>query len=144
MMKTIYKQLFTLVAALLLSISVPAQNLPALPGDPAVKQGVLPNGMKYYLSSNPSSKGRADFALVQKTGLYTVSDTSAPEVLELSRKYFDVYSFNNYGIQPNLANMDIIYKATKMPMIIGEYHFGTIHDFPWCSCRQQRICQGEG
>lgn len=86
MMKTIYKQLFTLVAALLLSISVPAQNLPALPGDPAVKQGVLPNGMKYYLSSNPSSKGRADFALVQKTGLYTVSDTSAPEVLELARR----------------------------------------------------------
>lgn len=89
MMKTIYKQLFTFVAALLLSISVPAQNLPVLPADPAVKQGVLPNGMKYYLSSNSSSKGIADFALVQKTGLYTASDTAASEVVDLARLALD-------------------------------------------------------
>ena len=89
MMKTIYKQLFTFVAALLLSISVPAQNLPVLPADPAVKQGVLPNGMKYYLSSNSSSKGMADFALVQKTGLYTSSDTASAEVVALARLALD-------------------------------------------------------
>lgn len=58
-------------------------------------------------------------------GIRYGSGVPAPEVLKLSKKYFDVYSFNNYGIQPNLRNMDIIYKATKMPMIIGEYHFGT-------------------
>ena len=52
MMKTRYKQLFACVAALLLAISVPAQDLPLLPADPAVKQGVLPNGMTYYLSNN--------------------------------------------------------------------------------------------
>lgn len=58
-------------------------------------------------------------------GIRYGSGVPAPEVLKLSKKYFDVYSFNNYGIQPNLRNMDIIYKTTKMPMIIGEYHFGT-------------------
>ncbi|MBR1678394.1 MAG: hypothetical protein IJ701_02940 [Bacteroidales bacterium] len=58
-------------------------------------------------------------------GIRYGSGVPTPEVLALSKKYFDVYSFNNYGIQPNLRNMDIIYEATGMPMIIGEYHFGT-------------------
>ena len=58
-------------------------------------------------------------------GIRYGSGVPSPEVLALSRKYFDVYSFNNYGIEPNLKNMDIIYEATGMPMIIGEYHFGT-------------------
>lgn len=58
-------------------------------------------------------------------GIRYGSGVPSAEVLELSKKYFDVYSFNNYGIEPNLHNMDIIYKATGMPMIIGEYHFGT-------------------
>ena len=58
-------------------------------------------------------------------GIRYGSGVPSQEVLALSKKYFDVYSFNNYGLQPNLANMDIIYKATGMPMIIGEYHFGT-------------------
>lgn len=58
-------------------------------------------------------------------GIRYGSGVPTPEVLALSKKYFDVYSFNNYGIQPNLKNMDIIYEATGMPMIIGEFHFGT-------------------
>ena len=49
----------------------------------------------------------------------------APEVLALSKKYFDVYSFNRYGVEPDLDAMDRIYKATGLPMIIGEFHFGT-------------------
>ena len=47
------------------------------------------------------------------------------EVLALCRKYFDVYSFNNYGILPDLESMDEIHEATGLPMIIGEFHFGT-------------------
>ena len=85
-MKTRYKQIFACVTALLFAISVPAQDLPSLPADPAVKQGVLPNGMTYYLSANPVSKGKADFALVQKTGLYTSSDSAASKVVALARQ----------------------------------------------------------
>ena len=58
-------------------------------------------------------------------GIRYGSGVPSKEVLTLSKKYFDVYSFNNYGIEPNLKNMDIIYKATGLPMIIGEFHFGT-------------------
>ena len=86
MMKTRYKQFFACVSALLLAISVPAQDLPVLPSDPAVKQGVLPNGMSYYISQNTASKGMADFALVQKTGLYTSSDSAASEAVGLARR----------------------------------------------------------
>jgi zinc protease len=49
-----------------------AQELPLMPSDPSVSAGVLPNGMSYYLVENHTSKGLADFALVQKTGSETV------------------------------------------------------------------------
>ena len=55
------------------------------------------------------------------------------DVLQLSKDYFDVYSFNNYGMDPlggkkgdTQQNIfDTVYQATGLPMIIGEYHFGT-------------------
>ncbi len=67
------------------------------------------------------------------------------EVLTISKDYFDVYSFNNYGMNPMIENnvnygtmtasempenaerniFDEVYKITGLPMIIGEYHFGT-------------------
>ena len=58
-------------------------------------------------------------------GIRYGSGVPSPEVLELSKRYFDVYSFNSYGILPSLADMDTIYEATGLPMIIGEFHFGT-------------------
>jgi hypothetical protein len=48
------------------SISVPAQNLPALQKDGAVSTGTLQNGITYYLVTNSTTKGVADFALVRK------------------------------------------------------------------------------
>lgn len=67
------------------------------------------------------------------------------EVLTISKDYFDVYSFNNYGMNPMVENnvnygtmtvsevsenderniFDEVYKIAGLPMIIGEYHFGT-------------------
>ena len=58
-------------------LTATAQDLPLLTLDPAVKHGVLPNGMNYYLVPNPSVKGFADFALVQRTGTSTVPDSGA-------------------------------------------------------------------
>ena len=51
---------------ILLSSPLGAQQLPSLPTASGVVSGTLPNGIAFYLVSNPSSKGRADFALVQK------------------------------------------------------------------------------
>ena len=48
------------------SISVPAQDLPALAPDGSVATGVLENGISYYIVTNPSQSGHADFALVRK------------------------------------------------------------------------------
>ena len=50
----------------------------------------------------------------------------ADEVLEICRKNFDVYSFNNYGIEANVRTMDRVSEVTGLPMIIGEYHFGSV------------------
>lgn len=47
------------------------------------------------------------------------------EILALSKKYFDVYSFNNYDHTPSTKDMDFIMQKTGLPMIIGEFHFGT-------------------
>lgn len=58
-------------------------------------------------------------------GIRFGSGIPSVEVLKLSKKYFDVYSFNCYGIAPDMESMDMIYRRTGLPMIIGEYHFGT-------------------
>ena len=49
-----------------LTFSLGAQSLPSLPAASGVVTGSLPNGIAYYLVSNPEVKGHADFALVQK------------------------------------------------------------------------------
>ena len=61
------------VLAVLMTVPSVAQSLPLLPSDPAVLSGTLPNGMSYYLVNNPTSKGVADFALIQRTGYQTVT-----------------------------------------------------------------------
>ena len=62
-----FKQVLVLYLLLpLLSSPLGAQQLPSLPAASGVVSGTLPNGIAFYLVSNPSSKGRADFALVQK------------------------------------------------------------------------------
>ncbi len=71
------RQVFTIVASVFLAINVPAQELPLLPKDPAVSEGVLPNGMAYYIVANPAEKGVVDFALVQKAGELTCQDSAA-------------------------------------------------------------------
>ena len=64
---------------------MPAQNLPVLSPDKAIKAGVLPNGTSYYIVANPAVKGVADFALVQKTGMDNVPDSSSYRALSVAR-----------------------------------------------------------
>ncbi len=78
-----FRHIITIIAALFAASIMPAQDIPLLPGDPAVLTGTMPNGMAYYLVSNPDIKGTADFALVQKTGKLISGDSSG-KVLRLA------------------------------------------------------------
>jgi len=49
---------------------------------------------------------------------------TSEELLVITGKHFDVFSFNCYQIQPTPAFMEKIVKCTGLPIIIGEYHFG--------------------
>jgi len=71
-MRCLLRYLLVLVG-LAFSISMPAQDLPALPQDGAITTGALTNGISYYLVTNASEKGTADFALVRKGCMDTLS-----------------------------------------------------------------------
>lgn len=78
-------KIFFLAIGLLFAKIAPAQELPVLAADGAVKTGRLPNGTEYYIVANPAFKGLADFALVQKTGKANISDTLADRTVEVAR-----------------------------------------------------------
>ena len=67
MTNNIYRILLT-SALLVISIMMPAADLPSLPVAPQIKTGMLDNGIAYYLVTNHTEKGKADIALVQKSG----------------------------------------------------------------------------
>ena len=48
------------------------------------------------------------------------------EILKICKNAFDVLSFNCYDLYPNHEMMDRVLRVIDMPMIIGEYHFGTV------------------
>jgi len=48
------------------------------------------------------------------------------EILTICKSMFDVFSFNSYDLSPNEELMNKISTKIDLPMIIGEYHFGTV------------------
>jgi hypothetical protein len=46
-------------------------------------------------------------------------------ILDLCKQNFDVFSFNCYDLKPGEEMMTRTMQQTGLPMIIGEYHFGT-------------------
>ena len=79
-------RVLSIVVGMLCSIIMPAQNLPVLPIDNAVRMGVLPNGMSYFVVTNPTRKGVADFALVQRTGTENISDSASFRTVPVARE----------------------------------------------------------
>ena len=47
-------------------------------------------------------------------------------LMEICRNAFDVLSFNCYSLEPDKGMMNRALRLTGRPMIIGEYHFGTV------------------
>lgn len=110
MVKSRSIQLVLFVVGLLYSIIMPAQNLPVMAPDKAVKTGTLPNGTSYYIVSNQAIKGMADFALVQKTGTDNLDDTSSFKTVSIAREALSVLPrsggrsvqdfFMSHGVNP--------------------------------------------
>jgi len=48
------------------------------------------------------------------------------ELMEICNNAFDVLSFNCYALRPDNDMMNRALRLTDKPMIIGEYHFGTV------------------
>ncbi|MDR0749059.1 MAG: hypothetical protein LBF62_05760 [Tannerellaceae bacterium] len=47
-------------------------------------------------------------------------------LMETCRNAFDILSFNCYALEPDREMMNRALRLTDTPMIIGEYHFGTV------------------
>lgn len=47
-------------------------------------------------------------------------------ILRICGETFDVFSFNCYDKKPNPAMMDCVRQTIDLPVMIGEYHFGTV------------------
>ena len=62
------KFLLTLAVILLGAAAMPAQEMPQLPNDPAVRKGQLDNGLTYYILHNERPEGRAEFYLATNVG----------------------------------------------------------------------------
>ena len=74
------------MVGLLSAMPVSAEKIKVLATDKSVREEVMPNGLKCYVVASPSQKGRADFALVQNTGMNTVSEAEGSRLVELSRE----------------------------------------------------------
>lgn len=73
----VLKKISVTLSAVLLSIIVPAQTLPALKGAAELETGSFPNGVRYYLVTNKAARGYADYSLVQKVSPQSVVSRSA-------------------------------------------------------------------
>ena len=47
------------------------------------------------------------------------------DIIKVSKKYFDVFSINIYDYAANPKQIQNIYDLTGLPILIGEFHFGT-------------------
>ena len=65
-MRKFIKHISCLTLILASCIMMHGQELPSLGTAPEIKRGSLPDGIQFYLVTNPDRKGHADFALVQR------------------------------------------------------------------------------
>lgn len=54
------------------------------------------------------------------------SNVPHKNILQIVKDFSDVYAFNTYRLSPNVEYLDAVFEAIDMPMINGEFHFGTI------------------
>ncbi len=67
-MKKLFNRGLAFIMVLFSAFSAFAQAPAPMPVDEAVRVGVLPNGLTYYIRHNETPKGQADFYIAQKVG----------------------------------------------------------------------------
>lgn len=88
-------------AALSVASALSAQDFPALGKASDIETGALPNGIRYYIVTNPGSGGFADYALVQKEA---VGERKSREAL------LELPHFHNPSPYMFLASKGVSYK----------------------------------
>ena len=83
--------IYSYLALVCFATSVPAQSLPSLPIDSRIKKGTLRCGVTYYMVTNPSAKGYADIAIIQRD-----QPTSAAPLDELDTRFL-----SRMGVAPS-------------------------------------------
>jgi hypothetical protein len=127
-------------------------NEPPWPGREAELAGAIMEGketpMKYaltkYLSAGDTPERRKSFVFETYSRFLEIvcsavrkydpnhlnlgirfGDTPSSGIINISRNYFDVFSFNHYGYSVSQDDIQKLYDQTGLPVIIGEFHFGT-------------------
>lgn len=72
-----FRSLLVLVVLIASGVGAMAQQVPALPIDPAVRIGKLDNGLTYYIRQNKLPEGRAHFYIAQKVGSMQEEDSQS-------------------------------------------------------------------
>lgn len=69
-MKTLFRVTIAILSVILFTNNIQATTNPdqLVPMDTAIRYGVLPNGLTYYIRHNSEPKNRADFYIAQKVG----------------------------------------------------------------------------
>ncbi len=98
------RQLFMILAMALICTTAAARKLLVLPEDPAVLIGFAPNGMKYYIISNSSEKGVADFALVQRTEVRNIADST---ILQSRKALASSGQFYGFSVPEYLSRRNV-------------------------------------
>ena len=109
---------------------VQAQTIKTLPVDPAVKSGVLPNGITYYVAANPAMKSVADFALVQRTGAGTIDGTGRENLVPLSQSALtSIYRLSAPSVQEYFMNHGVVPEINGFANVTDNatiYRFGNV------------------
>lgn len=127
---------FAAAALLLFSIDAASQEFPVFPKDPKISTGVLPDGISYYVVSNSTMKGIADFALVQKVGTADEDSLSAGKAISIAQSslaslpkfgprqpesFLVSYGMSSRkGMLVDVRDDATIYRFEKMPLSHGE------------------------
>ena len=109
---------------------MPAADLPKLPTAPQIRTGVLDNGVSYYIVTNSTEKGKADVALVQRSGTAVEDDRTAGDGVVLARgSLSDLPHFMSLSPQRYLSR-NAIWPSSGGYVTVGRdatvYHFDDI------------------
>ena len=93
---------------------------------PERKREFIHNTFRIFLQTVKTTMRRYDPNHLNLGIRFAGLNTSDESLMDICHNFFDVISFNSYELAPNKQTLDRALSLTDRPMIIGEYHFGTV------------------